>query len=205
MTCSGSTASHILDGGQLLLGPQIAAVGRDARLVTITTGGNDVGYVGDLMAASGGMGWLGGWLHGEIKAAPDRPYAQVAEKIGPIIKQVKVKAPEARIIIVSYPTILPPQGNCAATGISDRQADISRMVASQLATVTRDAAAKADALLVDMARLSAGHDVCSAYPWVNGATPKTGSAFHPNAAGTEAMAAQVTAAFRAADVGAQGS
>ena len=50
MSCSGATASHVLRGGQMFLGPQIDALGPGTRMVTLTAGGNDVSYVGDLTA-----------------------------------------------------------------------------------------------------------------------------------------------------------
>ena len=60
---------QILKGGQLMLGPQLDALGRSTKLVTITSGGNDVGYIGDLNASSGDMGRLAAWLHGATKPA----------------------------------------------------------------------------------------------------------------------------------------
>ncbi len=188
MTCSGSSSAHVLSGGQLLLGPQLAAVGPQARLVTITTGGNDVDYIGDLMATSGSMGWLMSWLNGPVRPAADRPYDRVTANLTKIVREVRIKAPNARIVLVSYPAILPEQGNCAAIGVSDAQARISRDVAARLAAATRRAAVEADALLVDIAASSKGHDVCSQSPWVNGAEPGDGTAFHPNAAGSAAVA-----------------
>ena len=195
MTCSGSTTGHILDGGQMLLGPQLAAIGPRARLVTITTGGNDVGYIGDLMAASGSMGRLAGWWHGAVKPAADRPYAMVETNLKTIIARVRSRAPQARIIVVSYPAIFPVTGNCAATGVDDLQAQISRSVAARLAAATRAAAATSGATLVDMDILGAGHDVCSDSPWVNGAVAADGAPFHPNAAGSAATAAAIMAAI----------
>ena len=200
MSCSGSTTEHILHGGQMLLGPQLAAIGPQARLVTITSGGNDIGYVGDLMAASGSMGPLAGWANGPIKSAADRPYAKVAANLEQIVRQVRKRAPKARIVIVSYPALMPREGNCAATGVSNAQADISRSVAARLVAVTRNAAAASDVAFVDMDALSVGHDICSGSPWVNGAAPGTGTAFHPNAAGVAATAAQVDADYRNAMV-----
>lgn len=191
MSCSGSTTEHILDGGQLLLGPQLAAVGPEARLVTITTGGNDVDYVGDLMATSGSIGWLISWLNGPAKPAADRPYDRMTANLNRIVREVRIKAPNAKIVLVSYPAILPEQGNCAATGVSDAQAQISRDVAARLAAATRRAADEEDVLLIDMAALSKGHDVCSQSPWVNGAEPRHGTAFHPNTEGSAAVAAGV--------------
>jgi lysophospholipase L1-like esterase len=192
MTCSGSTTGHILNGGQLLLGSQLAAIGPDARLVTITSGGNDVGYIGDLMAASGSMA---GWYHGAVKPAADRPYGAVEANLKAIIARVRARAPQAQVILVSYPAIIPANGNCTATGVNDRQAQISRSVAARLAAITRTAAAASGVTLVDMDRLSAGHDVCSATPWVIGAIAVDGTPFHPNAAGSAATAASIIAAI----------
>jgi len=194
-TCSGSTTGHILDGGPMLLGPQLAAIGPDVRLVTITSGGNDVGYIGDLMAASGSMGRLAGWWHGAVKSPADRPYALVEANLKTILARVRARAPASRIIVVSYPAIFPARGNCAATGVSDRQAQISRSVAARLAAATRAAIAGSGATLIDMHTLSDGHDVCSESPWVNGAVAEDGAPFHPNAAGSAATAASIVAAI----------
>lgn len=195
MTCSGSTLSHILYGGQLLLGPQLKAIGPATRLVTITSGGNDVDYVGDLMAVSGNMGRLAAWFYGPIKPAEERSFDTVEQTLIRIIRYIQAKAPQARIVIINYPAILPLQGNCPATGINDRQANVSRQVALQLAIATGRAAQKTGVQLVDMAQASIGHDVCSADPWVNGATPRTGTAFHPNAAGADAIAKAIISAM----------
>ncbi|MBV1687797.1 hypothetical protein KRR38_08935 [Novosphingobium sp. G106] len=48
MSSSGATVMHVWLGGQMLLPPQIDALGPGTRLVTLTAGGNDVGYVGDI-------------------------------------------------------------------------------------------------------------------------------------------------------------
>lgn len=195
MTCSGSTSEHILDGGQLFLGPQLAAVGPHAKLVTITSGGNDVDYVSDLMTASGGIWGALSRHEGALRPAADRPYARVAANLRRIVEQVRKQAPGALVVLVSYPAIFPPQGNCAATGVNDAQADLGRAVAEELAEATRKAAQETDAILVDMAALSHGHDACSGTPWVNGSAPGSGTAFHPNAAGSAAVADAVVKAL----------
>jgi lysophospholipase L1-like esterase len=195
MSCSGSTTKHILFGGQLLLGPQLAAIGPATKLVTITTGGNDVGYIGDMMVASGNMGRLGAWWHGDIEPADARPYDVVTDNLITIINSVRQKAPSAKILIVNYPAIIPPIGSCAALGISKAQAAISRDLAQQLALATKRAADETGAQLVDIAKASIGHDVCSKVPWVNGASVQTGTAFHPNAVGAAATADAVIKAY----------
>ena len=48
MSSSGSTLRHVLHGGRMGLGPQINALDLETGLITLTAGGNDVRFVGDL-------------------------------------------------------------------------------------------------------------------------------------------------------------
>ncbi len=52
VTFSGATTAHVLTERQRGAPPQIAALDGTESLVTVTIGGNDVGYVPLLMAAS---------------------------------------------------------------------------------------------------------------------------------------------------------
>lgn len=196
MTCSGSTSQHILDGGQMMLGPQLAAVGPATQLVTLTTGGNDVGYIGDLLAASGGLGPFSRWRQSKTEPAADRPYAAVSDNIITIVARIRERAPQATIVVASYPRVLPDDGNCAALGIDEASADIGREVARRLALATKRAALSAGTLYVDMDAAGVGHDACAAVPWVNGSKASWGAAFHPNATGAAATANLITAALQ---------
>ena len=200
MSCSGATVGHVLRGGQVFLGPQIDAIGPDTQLVTLTAGGNDVGYVGDLTAMAmtrkgGFLGWLLGFMWDGAKPVAERPFDALEKDMARTFAEIQRRAPKARIIVVLYPTILPAAGTCAALGIDANQADAMRPVAKRLADVTRTAAAKAGAVLIDTVALSNGHNACSPVPWVNGASPKNGVAFHPTLAGATAITAAVQKAL----------
>ncbi|MGX1668112.1 SGNH/GDSL hydrolase family protein [Streptomyces sp. NPDC055400] len=54
VTCSGATTHDVLDGGQFFQPAQVDAVRSTTRLVTVTIGGNDVSYLGNLVAWSCG-------------------------------------------------------------------------------------------------------------------------------------------------------
>jgi len=191
MSCSGSTSSHILNGGQVFQPAQLAAIGPQTRLVTITSCGNDVGYIGDLNAAAGTMGPIGKWLAGPVKPAEARDYAQVTRNLVQIVARIRAKAPQAQVVIVTYPAVVPPTGSCSGLRIDERQAAVSRAVAERLRAATRLAASQVDAVLVDAGAASSGHDACSAMPWISGAAPSTGVPFHPTAAGAMAVAALI--------------
>lgn len=188
VSCSGSTTAHILNGGPAFLRPQLDAVGPNAKLVTITSGGNDVSYVGDLTFSAGAAGAIGKLMWKGAKPLEQRDFAAVTANFVQIIKDIKSRAPAAQVVLVSYPEILPPKGSCEALNIDARMADLGRQVSAELLKSSRAAAEQSGALFVDMAAASAGHDACSASPWVNGAKPASGAPFHPSAAGAEGTA-----------------
>ncbi|UVO53648.1 SGNH/GDSL hydrolase family protein [Sphingomonas sp. SUN039] len=201
MSSSGSTVQHVLHGGQMLLGPQIDALGPDTRLVTLTAGGNDVGYVGDLTAMAyanrgGVVGVLVGVFWKGAKPLAERKFSELESNLTATLAEIRKRSPRARIVVVTYPTILPDSGTCATLGISKEQADLMRAVGVKLAEATRTAAIKAGVITVDMASRSQGHDACSSDPWVNGFRPKAGADFHPTLAGARATAQAVAATIR---------
>ncbi len=193
MTCSGATDINILRGGQVFLGPQIDAIGPDTTLVTLTAGGNDIGYIRDMIALSqpqhssfvrfvARLSWHG------AKPAQDRDFGQLKNNMAATVSEIMRRAPHARVLVVPYLTVLPPSGTCPQVAIGDADATLMRGVAAELAEVTREAAQASGATFVDMASLSVGHDACSAVPWVNGAAPAQGVPFHPTLAGAQATA-----------------
>lgn len=186
VSCSGATTAHIL-GPWSELPPQIDAVTPDVRLVTITIGGNDVGYIGGLMAGS----------RCPASGTPCRPaqtpdeaiWAADERAMRAIVVEIRHRAPGARIVFVDYLTIFPKHGTCAILGLNEAQADSGRAIARRLATVTARVAATAGVELLPASSLSKGHDACNGAPWINGAAPKPGVPFHPTAEGMRAIAA----------------
>jgi lysophospholipase L1-like esterase len=194
MSCSGATAGHVLRGGQVFQGPQIDAIGPETRLVTMTTGGNDVGYVGDLTAMAyqrkGGIyGFLVEQFWDGAKPVDDRNFVKLRSDLVSTFREIRRRAPKAQIILVTYPAILPESGTCSQLGIDSYQANLMRAVAQRLAEVTQSAAQEAGASVIDMSTLSKGNDACAPVAWVNGSEPAEGAPFHPTLAGSKAIAA----------------
>ena len=200
MSCSGATTLHVRDGGQAFLGPQLGGLATNTKWVTLTAGGNDVSYVGDLSFLAGRkdqtfMGWALRQFWGGPKRAEQRDFAKLRTVLASTLAQIKQRAPQATIIVVTYPTILPETGTCANLGLSSAEADEMRNVGNSLAALTSAIAQDAGALVVDMHTLGAGHDACSVEPWVNGWHNTAGTAFHPTMAGAKATAAAISAAM----------
>lgn len=196
VSCGGATTAHLL-GPWGELPPQLDAVDAATRLVTVTIGGNDLGYIGGLMAAScAGLAAEAGQPATKCpRIAPptDQAFQDVETRLRAVAAEVRRRAPKARLVFVQYPVVLPAQGTCAATPISDAEADAGRQVAARLAEVTARAAKASGADLLAADKLSAGHDACAKDAWMNGfprpGAPVAGVFYHPNLAGMTAVAA----------------
>ncbi|MEW2103285.1 ricin-type beta-trefoil lectin domain protein [Streptomyces cellulosae] len=200
VSCSGATTQHVLRNYQGSRPPQVQAVTPDTRLVTVTIGGNDVNYLGSINAyscqASGGSN-----CPAVDRESIERTFPELPGRIGEIVRAVHAVAPQARVYLVTYFTLLPDSGTCAVAPLTDEQAAYERSIAARLAAATADAAAATGATLVDLAGASRGHDACSANPWAESYRPAQGrSTYHPNEAGMRAAADLVHAALASGGV-----
>ncbi|CAM2743432.1 hydrolase [Mycobacterium intermedium] len=201
VTYSGATTAHILSDRQHGAPPQIEALDGSESLVTVTIGGNDVGYVPLLTAASlpnftRHLPLLGARI-GELldRAARDAALAQASDALCEVGAAVRRRAPQARVLFVDYLTILPPTGESAAP-LSNADADLGRHVASTLERLTAEAASSTGCESVGAAAASRDHHAWSAEPWTTKpGVPLPGRAapLHPNAAGMRAVAELVAA------------
>ena len=199
-SCSGATTAHLLRGWDDLL-PQLFGVRPDTRLVTITVGGNDLGYMGLLFAAScdPAAGLTVGNANRPCPAPPPLPgeadYAALEANLVQIARSVRAIAPAARVIFIQYVTLVPEQ-LCNATPISAEAAANARQLARRLAAVTASAAAAAGAEVLAADQLSASHTPCDADPFSNGfvvASARPGAPWHPTAEGHQAIAEALAA------------
>jgi lysophospholipase L1-like esterase len=200
MSCGGAVTPHLLHGGQFFQGPQIRVITPDTRLVTITVGGNDINYVGDLsLLAARHDGSLFGWLARTFwrgpKPASTRGYAKVQGDLVATVRAIQSRAPKTVIVIASYPTVLPPSGTCPRIGLTVAEAELMREVERRLAAATAAAAAETGAVLVDMNALGAEHNACAAAAWINGWKDVHGAMFHPTALGARATAEAISRAL----------
>jgi lysophospholipase L1-like esterase len=188
--------------GPRTVAPQIGAVGPDTKLVTLTVGGNDVSYIGNLMAescradlAANPDSALGNQMasYGLCAPVPDRAVATAFRTLEPsmesTIRAVQAKAPHARVVVVEYPQVVPADAQpCAVLPIPHARLEHYRGVAAGLQVATDLAAARTGATLVPAATLSRGHDACSSDPWITGYTSGVMNIMHPNAEGHVAVA-----------------
>jgi lysophospholipase L1-like esterase len=195
VSCSGATTSNLL-GPWGDLPAQLDAVDADTRLVTVTIGGNDVGYVGGLMAAScrglAGADSAAAARCPAVRPPTEQAWLDLEARLRNVAAEVHARAPAARLVFVQYPTVLPPHGTCAATPLSPAEADAGRRTAMRLADVTDRVAKESGAQVLEAQKLSAAHNACAKDPWMNGfprpGAPVKGVFYHPNLEGMTAIA-----------------
>ncbi|MCT7367423.1 SGNH/GDSL hydrolase family protein [Mycolicibacterium llatzerense] len=199
VTFSGATTAHVLSERQFGEPPQVEALDGSESLVTITIGGNDAGYVPMLGAAClprflRSVPVAGGLLRGLLDTtARDQALDVVAESLKTVGREVRRRAPLARVLFVDYLTLLPPAG-VPAPPVSVTEADLGRHVAARLAELTAAAAADTGCELVRAADASRDHHAWSADPWTTAfhlPLPGRVAPLHPNAAGMRAVARMV--------------
>ena len=194
-TCGGATTVQVLQPWNELPA-QIDAVTADTRLVTISIGGNDLNYMGVVFAGSCRMGLRDPRMAAgsECPTVPEpdaAAYTRVENQIVAIVQAIKARAPQARVVLVQYLTLV-GDASCEQAPIGEADAALARRLAAGLAAATSRAGERsgADVLAADIT--SRDHTACSADPWTRGLAAgyagAQGAPWHPTAAGHAAIA-----------------
>ncbi len=206
VTCGGAKSINLTQAQVTTRGtapPQLDAVSKDTQLVTLGIGLNDYNLAFAVLYACVPInGKRSSACAGYLNASPTS-MADTIKKMGDLVandlKEIRAKAPHARIVLVGYPRLLPDGADCPAqvpvpTQAADRIRATLRAVNDTFIHVARTE--KVD--YIDMYDASKGHDVCSSDPWVNGQYNLPGKAypFHPFAAYHVAVADKLYALLK---------
>ncbi|OBB58730.1 hydrolase [Mycobacterium sp. 852013-51886_SCH5428379] len=198
VTYSGATTAHVLDEAQHGAPPQITALDGTETLVTVTIGGNDVGYVPMLMAAGlpRALRWLPPVRDLFDRSQRDRALVAVEGALRRVATTVRARSPQARVLFVDYLTLLPPAGT-PAPPLADTDVALGRRIADTLERLTGAVAAETGCGWVRAAEASRDHHAWSAQPWTTKPGvpwPRRPAPMHPNADGMRAVADMIVAA-----------
>lgn len=204
---SGATVAQILGKEKgASATPQLEAVGGNTRLVTLTGGGNDVGYIGYLAAAS--LPWLVRTITGGNKrlseltseAEFERKAEGLADNLMQLFEQIRIRAPRAIIVVTDYLALLPPDGTLSAPPLRREDAERGSRYWKHVNLALRQATARAGALFADVSIASAPHHAWSADPWTERFVLFGGkaAAYHPTRVGMAQVADAIEAALAGA-------
>ena len=195
-TFSGATTAQLLGTGARGRPGQIDAIRSRTRLVTVTTGGNDVGYLPGLVAASLPAAASLVPALGRARAATDDPerlgraLLRLEDDLTRLVREVQARAASCTVVLVGYLTVLPSDATVSTAPLPAGVADWGREVARRLAETTARVARDTGVGYADVPQLSRGHHAWSAEPWTRRfhLTLRGGAPYHPDAAGMTAVA-----------------
>ena len=197
VTFSGATIAQIIgrEPGATAV-PQLDAVTSDTRLVTLTGGGNDLGYIGYLVmtslpslirAVSGGNKRLAELTD---DAELERKTSVLGDDLIALVNGIRARAPKATIAITDYLSLLPPANAVGAPPLRREDAERGRRYWNQVNLILRQAAARSGVVFADVSTASATHHGWSSEPWTERFVLFGGKAapYHPTRAGMTAVA-----------------
>lgn len=202
VSCGGATTTNLLTVQAVSNRPepQLDAVTSETELVTIGIGLNDLQLSYGLLYAC--LTRVGTPTEGckQMIAMPEAQLNQrleaAAGRVEASLDAVQEKAPEARVVLVGYPRVVPDSGSCPdRLPMPDAMIDRTRKALERINNLWKEAADAQGADYVDMYRASADRHICAADPWVNGATdvPDEAASMHPFASYHRAVAKKIVA------------
>jgi lysophospholipase L1-like esterase len=206
--CGGAGVKEMTQAQPTYLGtnpPQLTALAPDDRLVMLTLGGDDMGFLNVLdecmklsITNPFGSPCERHYTSGGTDQLAARVTAEVP-RLAAVLDAIRARAPGARVLVVSYPDMFPQQGGCwPAVPITAGDVAYLRGIEARINGMLAQAAAAAGATFVDTYTPTTGHDFCQDVRVrdVEGLIPGSLTApFHPNARGQAAMAAAILAAL----------
>ncbi|WP_406432803.1 SGNH/GDSL hydrolase family protein [Streptomyces sp. NBC_00631] len=172
VSCSGATIADVRD-------KQLSALSAGTDLVTLTVGGNDAQFSSVVQACltqsdsycDTATLWMSYYARN-----------QMATDLAGLYKDIKTKAPNARIIVLGYPQTLSTTGTCPVIDLDSAKRTAMNGLADALADGTKAAAAKEPVEFIDMRDTFKGHGACGSDPWINNLNAGT-AVFHPTLMG----------------------
>jgi lysophospholipase L1-like esterase len=178
-SCSGAKTGDVL-------AEQVGSLSGDTDYVTITIGGNDIGFTQVLTECAKPFWW--GDCDGAIDQARALTTGVLPGRLDAVYSAVTNGAPRARFVVAGYPRIFNGQDCNALTFFSPAEETRLNSAADLLSSTIAHRATAHGATYVDVRSAFTGHAVCDDTEWINGLSWPVDESYHPNRAGNVAYA-----------------
>ncbi|WP_433125550.1 SGNH/GDSL hydrolase family protein [Micromonospora sp. CA-240977] len=171
VACSGAKIKEVNS-------TQLTVLNRSTTLVTVTAGGNDLGFSAGIAACAQGTD---ADCQAVVTAAQQFSRSVLPSLLDDLYRHIKSLAPRAEIVVTGYPRFFELTANCTEEPFSlSKRAALNSAVDVLDQEVQRRVLA-AHATFVDVRAAFAGHGLCSSTTWINGLN--SSAPFHPNSDG----------------------
>lgn len=182
LACSGVTARQVIDD-------QLPLLTDTTELVTVTAGGNDVGYP-EVLTDCAMPGWIAN-CEASIARARGILTGELPVRLDTLYTGIRQRAPHARVVVAGYPRLF-NGGDCSlATFFSTGEMAALNAGTDDLNALIRDRAEAQGVTYVDVQDRFTGHATCDDVEFINGLSWPIGESYHPNRLGQQAYAEAV--------------
>lgn len=172
MACSGAKTTDVT-------ATQLSALSASTTLISITIGGNDVGFSSIMQDCI---------LQGttvcvnEINNAKADAKANLPGKLATVYNAIKSKAPNAHVVVLGYPEFYDLSKDCV--GISQESRTAIDGGIDVLDSIIGTAAGKAGFTYADVRNSFSGHEICDSGRWLHSVNfLHLEESYHPTADG----------------------
>jgi len=173
-TCSGATTSDVLNS-------QLSGLSTSTTLVTMTIGGNDVGFSNVLITC---VLESTNACVSAVKNAENQANTTLPGSLNNLLSAIKSRAPNATVILLGYPEFYDLAKSSTCIGLSTTDRTYLNPGSDVLDSQVKAAADRYGDTYVNVNPDFAGHQICDSdsylisVDWLN-----LGDSYHPNASG----------------------
>jgi len=191
IACSGATSTSLRrrHNGEPPQLRQLRRLAEPVDLVTITIGGNDIGF-GPVLADCFVSDCV---LDGELRRARARIEDELPAALARDYRGLQRAAPDAKIVVVGYPQLFPSRARrTGCLWLSEPERRTLNRLATLLDRTIADSAEQAGLEYVSVLRSLRNHELCTRNSWIYPIGPFGGQLRgHPTRPGQRAIAAVV--------------
>ena len=173
-TCSGATTASVISS-------QLAALSAATTLVSITVGGNDVGFtsVMETCVLSPTSSCVSA-----VNRAEGLIASQLPGELDSVLGDIMADAPSARVVVLGYPELYDLSKSSSCIGLSTTDRTDLNAAADRLDRQIQLAAARHGDVFADVRSAFAGHEICDSGRWLHSVNVlDISESYHPTAAG----------------------
>jgi lysophospholipase L1-like esterase len=172
--CSGATTATVLSS-------QLSALSTATTLVSITVGGNDVGFssVMETCVLESTSSCVSA-----VNNAESLMTSQLPGELDSVLNAIKADAPNARVVVLDYPDLYDLSKSSSCIGLSTTDRTDLNNGANELDSQIQAAAARHGEVFADVRGAFSGHEVCDSSRWLHSVNfLDVSESYHPTASG----------------------
>ncbi|WP_304454662.1 SGNH/GDSL hydrolase family protein [Nocardiopsis sp. YSL2] len=169
--CSGATSADVR-------GSQLGSLSTGTDLVSVTSGGNDSGFVDVVVACRTGTDQ-------DCFSALDTAEQYIAQtlpgELDLLYSDIRAGAPNAQVVVLGYPRLYETTTCFGAISVERRER--INATADTLNSALHGGAQAHGFTFADVSPAFEGRRICASSPWIHGPTWPVSSSYHPNSGG----------------------